>query len=132
VRVFLDTNVLVAAFATRGLCADVLRVVLAEHDWVTGEVVLAGLRAVLERRLELPIRTVADILAFLRAHEVVARPDEPSDAPVRDPDDRWVLASAIAGHVDVLVTGDQGLLAVAETAPVPILNRRGFWNRLRS
>jgi len=29
VRVFLDTNVLVAAFATRGLCADLMRVVLA-------------------------------------------------------------------------------------------------------
>ena len=31
-RVFLDTNVLVAAFATRGLCADVFRLVLAEHE----------------------------------------------------------------------------------------------------
>ena len=34
VRVFLDTNVLVAAFATRGLCADVVRTVLAEHELV--------------------------------------------------------------------------------------------------
>ena len=31
-RVFLDTNVQVSAFATRGLCADVLRLVLAEHE----------------------------------------------------------------------------------------------------
>lgn len=28
-RVFLDTNVLVSALATRGLCADVLRIVVA-------------------------------------------------------------------------------------------------------
>jgi hypothetical protein len=34
VRVCLDTNVLVAAFATRGLCADVLRTVIAEHELV--------------------------------------------------------------------------------------------------
>jgi predicted nucleic acid-binding protein len=47
VRVCLDTNVLVAAFATRGLCADVLRTVLAEHDLVVGEVILAELRRVL-------------------------------------------------------------------------------------
>jgi len=31
-RVFLDTNVLVAAYATHGLCEDVFRVILAEHE----------------------------------------------------------------------------------------------------
>lgn len=39
-RVFLDTNVLVSAFATRGLCADLMRHVLAEHDLITGEVII--------------------------------------------------------------------------------------------
>tara|TARA_Y100000590_G_C15710915_1_gene1010249 strand:+ start:1307 stop:1432 length:126 start_codon:yes stop_codon:yes gene_type:complete len=39
-KVFLDTNVLVSAFATRGLCADVMRVILTEHELLIGEVVL--------------------------------------------------------------------------------------------
>ena len=30
-RVFFDTNVLVSAFLARGLCADLLRLVLTEH-----------------------------------------------------------------------------------------------------
>ena len=33
-RVFLDTNVLVSAMATRGLCADVLREILTSHRLV--------------------------------------------------------------------------------------------------
>ena len=131
-RVFLDTNVLVAAFATRGLCADVMRTVLAEHELVIGEVVLAELREVLSRRLKLPAPAVADIVALLRAQDVVSKPAQPSDLPVRDPDDRWILASAVAGHADVLVTGDQDLLAVADQAPLPILNPRGFWDLLRT
>jgi len=130
VRVFLDTNVLVAAFATRGLCADVMRVVLAEHELMTSEVVLEELRDVLHRRLKLPASTIADIVALLRAQEVVAKLSKPSDVPVRDPDDRWILASAAAGRADVLVTGDQDLLAVAEAAPLPILDPRGFWSKL--
>lgn len=130
-RVFLDTNVLVAAFATRGLCADVMRVVLAEHELITGEVVLDELRNVLVRRLRLPGSTVTDILALLRAQEVVPKPLKPSDLPVRDSDDRWILASAVAGQSDVLVTGDQDLPAVVDEAPLPILNPRGFWDRLR-
>jgi putative PIN family toxin of toxin-antitoxin system len=130
VRVFLDTNVLVSAFATRGLCADVMRVVLAEHQLIIGEIVLTELREVLSRRIKLPVATVDDIVALLRAQEVVPKPRKPSDVPIRDPDDRWILASAVAGRADVLVTGDQDLIAVAEAAPLPILDPRGFWNLL--
>lgn len=129
-RVLLDTNVLVAAFATRGLCADVTRVVLAEHQLITGDVVLVELREVLGRRIKLPVATIDDIVALLRDQEVVPKPRKPSEVPVRDPDDRWILASATAGRADVLVTGDQDLLDVADKAPLPILNPRGFWNLL--
>lgn len=126
-RVFLDTNVLVAAFATRGLCADVVRVVLAEHQLVTADVVLTELRLVLVRRVKLPEAIVEDILALLRDHEVVPKPRRPSDLAIRDPDDRWILASATAGRADILVTGDRDLLDVADKAPLPILDPRGFW-----
>jgi putative PIN family toxin of toxin-antitoxin system len=130
VRVFLDTNVLVAAFATRGLCADLMRTVLAEHQLITGDVVLDELTEVLTERIKLPADTVKDIVALLRDQEVVPKPHKPSDVPVRDPDDRWILASALAGRADVLVTGDRDLLAVADAAPLPILDPRGFWSRL--
>jgi uncharacterized protein len=130
VRVFLDTNVLVSAFATRGLCADLMRSVLAEHQLVTGDVVLEELRKVLVRRIKLPAATVQDILLFLRQHEVVPKPSKPSNVAVRDPDDRWILASAVAGRADVLVTGDRDLLDVAAQAPLSILDPRGFWNLL--
>ena len=131
-RIFLDTNVLVAAFATRGLCADVLRTVLAEHQLIVGEVVLDELRDVLAKRIKLPPDVVADIVALLRAQEVIPKPAAASDLAVRDPDDRWILASAVAGRADVLVTGDHDLLAIAERAPLTILNPRGLWDRLRS
>jgi putative PIN family toxin of toxin-antitoxin system len=131
VRVFLDTNVLVAAFATRGVCADVLRVVLAEHTLISGEVVLQELRRILRARIRMPARIVDEIETFLREHEVVPKPPAPSKVLIRDPDDRWVLASAIDGKADVLVTGDRDLLDISEEAPIEILNPRGFWERIR-
>ena len=129
-RVFLDTNVLVAAFATRGLCADVMRVVLAEHQLIIGEVVLRELRKALSRRIKLPAATLEDILALLREQEVVPKPRQPSDLPIRDPDDRWILASAVAGRADVLVTGDRDLLDIANKAPLTVLDPRAFWSLL--
>jgi len=129
-RGVIDLAVGAQHLATRGLCADVMRVVLAEHQLITGDVMLTKLREVFGRRIKLPTATVDDILALLRAQEVVPKPRKPSDVLVRDPDDRWILASATAGRADVLVTGDRDLLDVADKAPLSILDPRGFWNLL--
>jgi putative PIN family toxin of toxin-antitoxin system len=131
VKAFVDTNVLVAAFATRGLCADVLRYILADHQLVTSEVVLTELRRALSRRLKAPPPTVEAILEFLREQEVVAKPKAPSDLPIRDPDDRWILASAIDAKADVLITGDADLLDIGIAAPLRILAPRAFWDLVR-
>lgn len=130
-RVFLDTNVLVSAYATRGICADLVRFILAEHELMTGEVNLEELRRVLRDRFRAPAKLVDAIESELRAETIVPRPDEPAAVRVRDPDDRWVLASALAGGADLLVTGDRDLLDVADRVSVPIVDPRGCWDRLR-
>ena len=119
-RVFLDTNVLVSAFATRGLCADLLRHILAEHDLITGEVIIVELRRVLRDRIKVPGPMITAIEQLLRDQIVVPKPSEPHPLPIRDPDDRWVLASAVAGKADVIVTGD------SDRGPAWILDH-GAW-----
>lgn len=131
-RVFLDTNVLVSAFATRGLCADLMRFLLAEHEMLTGEVNLAELRRILIERFKVP-KAQADLIEnLLRDQTVVPKPSALPPIKVRDPDDAWVLASAVSGAADLLVTGDQDLLVLAARAPLPILTPREAWERLRS
>ena len=130
-RVCLDTNVLVAAFATRGLCADVLRVVLAEHDLVVGEVIVAELRRILSIKFKLPRDLLDAVEAVLSTVPIVPRPSAPSSIAVRDSADRWILATAVDGAADVLVTGDRDLLAVSAEAPIPIVDPRTFWELLR-
>ena len=128
-KVFLDTNVLVSGFATRGLCADVIRLVLAEHELITADVVLNELIRVLKHKIQLPGEQIHEILTFLESQTVQPKPISPSSIPVRDEDDQWVLASALAAKADVLVTGDKDLLDVAnEVSGVTITDPRGFWN----
>lgn len=131
-RVFLDTNVLVSAFTTRGLCADVLRVVLRDHTLLTGEFNLGELRRVLRTRMVAPEHVVDSAESLLRGHVVVPAPEAPASIEVRDPDDAWVLASAVAGKADILVTGDRDLLAIRSEAPLTIVTPRQWWNRLRA
>jgi putative PIN family toxin of toxin-antitoxin system len=129
VKVFLDTNVLVSGFATRGLCADVIRLVLAEHELVVGEVVLRELKRVLSRKIELPAETIQEIIDFFEQQTVQPTPKAVSPIPVRDEDDQWVLASALAATAEVLVTGDKNLLDIAaKVTGLTITDPRGFWN----
>ncbi|MEX2285226.1 MAG: putative toxin-antitoxin system toxin component, PIN family [Gemmatimonadota bacterium] len=131
-RVCLDTNVLIAAFATRGLCSDVLRTVLTEHELVLGDVIITELRRNLKSKLRLPENQVAAIEAVFSAIDLVPKPAEVMDTPIRDRADRWILATAVAGDADVLVTGDDDLLSAAASAPIPIVSPRAFWELLRT
>jgi uncharacterized protein len=128
VRVFLDTNVLVSAYASRGLCADVLRLVLAEHELICAEVVLEELQRILRQKIRIAPEIVQDVIEFLREAHVEPRPSALPELSVRDPDDAWVLASAIQAEAEVLITGDPDLLDIAaEVKSIQILNPRGFW-----
>lgn len=131
-KIFADTNVLVSAFMARGLCADLLEVILADHQLMTGEVVLQEFQRVLTTKLKVPKRKTSDVLQFLRNHHVEPKPDKPSEVKVRDEDDRWVLESAIKAKADILVTGDKDLLDISNQVPqLRIVTPRRFWELLQ-
>ena len=128
-KVFLDTNVLVSGFATRGLCSDVIRLVFAEHELITAQVVLEEVQRVLKQKFNLPKGVIDEILAFLNDQTVQSKPKTIPSIPIRDDADRWVLASALEAQADVLVTGDKDLLDVSDQIPdILITDPRGFWN----
>ena len=130
-KVFLDTNVLVSAFATRGMCADILTVVLAEHELVLGETVLSELSLVLSRKMKLSRPTVEEAEAFLRQEATVASAPLAADfSVIRDRDDRKVMAEAMGADADLLVTGDRDLLDVASEVYLDVVSPRGFWEKL--
>jgi putative PIN family toxin of toxin-antitoxin system len=132
VRVFLDTNVLVAAFATRGLCADVFRLVLAEHELLVSATLIEELSSALSRKIRVPDPIVREVVAFLRASAFFGEGGSgPPPVAVRDPDDAVILGEALAGGTDVLVTGDKDLLVLGRVGALRILDPRGFWELVR-
>lgn len=131
-KVFLDTNVLVSGFATRGLCADVIRLVLAEYELMTAEVILEEFERALAQKIHVPKEVIDDILSFLKPYIVQHERRPIPRVRIRDEDDRLVLASALAAGAEVLVTGDKDLLAVSDSvAEILITSPRGFWERAR-
>ena len=130
-RVVLDTNVLIAAFATRGLCEDVLRTILAEHELVASKFIIEELERVLGDKLKIPKSKVREISTFIRQSAHFVDPQDPSSWPPNDVDDRWVVATAIEGNARILVSGDRDLQNPPEDFAVEVLTPREFWERLR-
>lgn len=130
-RIFLDTNVLASAIATRGLCADLMQAVLAEHELLVGTRVLKELGDVLSRKFRLPADLTKEYLALLCSEgEVISGAVRP-EVKLRDRDDEKVLANALAGKADVFVTGDRELLALKRAKQMPIVSPRGLWTLLQ-
>ena len=126
IRVCLDSNVLVAAFAARGLCSDLLAHVLTEQHLVVADIVREETLRVLSVKLKLSPEALNSVAAVLDRCEGAPASSEPSPVPVRDLDDENVLADALEAGVQILVTGDKDLLDVAEQSPIPILSPRAF------
>ena len=130
-RVFLDTNVLVSAFATRGLCADVLELVLLEHDLVLGRHVVQELDKALRSKLRLPAARAKTIVNFVSG-EAAQTIVQAAPASVRaDPADAHVLGEALAGKAALFVTGDTALLELRAIENMEIVSPRDFWEKMK-
>ena len=126
-RVVLDTNVLIAAFVSRGLCAELFEHVVGSHTLIVSEHVLEEFERVLVSKLGFGTERVSEAVALLRRVGDMVDP-EPLQAPIcRDPDDDEILALARAGDVSCLVTGDDDLLTIGSFEGIPILTPRAFW-----
>ena len=131
-KVFLDTNVLVSAMATRGLCADVLREVLTSHQLVVSVPLFNELKRVLRQKLQIPRELIDNAIEVLQQDAHFATPSKLSGVNIRDKDDLIILSSALNGNADLLVTGDKELLGLFKIEGMEIVSPRGFWKRMRT
>jgi putative PIN family toxin of toxin-antitoxin system len=135
VKVVLDTNVLLAGFCFKGLCQSVIEVCLDAHDVILSEWSILELRQNLTAKFGHSPAQADDRCRFLRdVATVLQRGALPALAEdeCRDPDDLFILATAVAGKADCIVTGDKDLLDLGEYQGIAILTPRRFWERLRS
>ncbi len=130
-RVVLDTNVLLAAIATHGLCQALVTLVFRDHMVILSEHILGEVAKHYRGKFKATKRQADAAVAMLRANGEIVEPVTVPLGTVRDKDDLPVLGTAVAGSAAVLVTGDQELLVLGLFRGVAILSPRDFYERLR-
>jgi uncharacterized protein len=127
VKVFFDTNVLVAAYATHGACNELLNYCIARHSLYTSNFVLDELAEKLLYRIKLSGDETEMIILFLRRNCSIAVEAPINRAISRDRDDDHVLAAAIGAKVNCIITGDNDLLILKKVDGVVIVKPADFW-----
>jgi putative PIN family toxin of toxin-antitoxin system len=130
VKVVLDTNVILAGFATRGLCEAVLAVCFDRHEIALSNAILSEVQRHLSGKFNMPAARVQEIIKFLQQHATIVTPIAVADDACRDPEDLPVLGTAIAATADCLITGDKDLLSIGKIQEIPILSPRAFYDEL--
>lgn len=132
--VTLDTNVYLSAFLFQdGILADLWR--FAEAGRYT--VILSPfiVREFMEKLREKFKVSEAERERIKRTVVRVAEMVQPKTVPVviaDDPDDDHILACAVAGKADILVSGNQHLLRLKEYEGIPIVRPMDFLRTLGS
>lgn len=133
--VVLDTNVIVAGVASpdgppgqllRHWERGAFRLLLSEP--IYAEVARALTRPYFRRRLT--PGQIASVLVSLNEQAMRVSLVSHVHGAASHPEDDLVLATALDGHADALITGDKDLLALGHFRGIAILDPRAFLDRL--
>lgn len=134
-RLLLDANILISYLLTGGADSPVTRIVEA---CVLGQATLLLPEALLEEltsrigdkpylKARIDADEVAQLATILRSvGEIIPRIESPIPAVTRDPKDDYLLAYAVVGQADYLITGDKDLLVLGQAVGVTICRPRDF------
>jgi putative PIN family toxin of toxin-antitoxin system len=126
-RLVLDSNVLIAAFVARGVCADLLEHAVRVHDPATSEFILDEVHSTLREKIRVKESQADQAVKLLRSRFEVVEPATIDEEDCREPDDLPVLGTAVAARCDVLVSGDKDLLELETFKGIRIVSPGAFW-----
>jgi len=126
-RVILDTNVILAAFAGRGLANALFELCLEKHEIIMSEHILSEVQRNLQKKLKMPKDKILMITEYLREFCTFSDYKKLDKEACRDIDDVKILGLSEVAKPDYIITGDKDLLVLKNFHSVPIITPREFW-----
>ena len=127
-KVVLDTNVLISAFLSDGICSRILRRARnREFAFVLCSPVIEEFNRILKDKFQFDDSEISFFASVVsEAAYETCRMEKPVPCICRDANDDHVLACAVEANADFLVTGDDDLLVLVSYGKVKIIRPRAF------
>jgi uncharacterized protein len=126
VRIVFDTNVLIAAFISQGVCHELFEHCILHHSLIGSDFILAEVKEKLVRKFIVGDEGANEAEKFLRSSMEIVAISNLQNPVCRDPDDDNILATAVAGSCECIITGDKDLLILREYAGIRIISPAEF------
>jgi len=128
VKAVFDTNILIAAFLTEGLCSGLLiRARKRNFDLVLSDDIIREFKNTLTRKFKISSADVSEITPIVtEAVSEIIDKTTPIARTCRDQDDDMIIACAVSATADYIVTGDEDLLMLKRYKNIVIINPRNF------
>ena len=120
-RIVLDTNVLIASLISRGKCYSLVEHSLEVHELISSAFILNELSEKLQNKFKYNLEDITEVLSIFRAKMEIVSPSKLEQQVCRDIDDDWVLATALVGKSQCIVTGDKDLLTISQFRNIDII-----------
>ena len=124
-RVVVDTNIFVSALLRGGVPAKVLQFCIDKDIKFLLSPILGAEILKTTQRFEYPPEKQERLKYILETHTEKISPTS-SLTICRDQDDNKILALAIDGKADYIITGDNDLLALGNLQGIPIVKPKDF------
>ena len=125
-KIVLDTNVLLAALIARGFSHQLLEHCALRHTLFTSDFILEETQEKLIEKFGYSADLAAEAASVLRSRMKVVSASKLESPICRDPDDDNILAAAISGKCDCIITGDKDLLVLKQYKGRNIFSPRDF------
>jgi putative PIN family toxin of toxin-antitoxin system len=126
-KVFLDSNVLIAAYLSHGACYELYGHCLDRHFVFSSEFVRNEVLEKLVRKIRIQEEKAKQAYQHLCEHTLLVSEALINERICRDPDDDHIVAAALQAGADCIVSGDNDLLALKKVRGIPVISPRDFW-----
>jgi len=130
-KVVLDSNEIVAAFAGRGLCNSLFEACIENCSIAISGHIIDEVCKAFVKRLKMPEKRANEIVVYLRENYAMHEYARLPERICRDRDDDEILALAAGAGTDFIISGDKDLLELKEYGGIKIVAPRDFWLIMR-
>ncbi len=126
-KILFDTNVLVSAFVTGGVCYDIIDDSIEEHEPCYTDFILAEFGRVFKHNFKYPDSVIEKFTSFIGRRFARGLTSDIIENISRDKNDNQILADAVLNNISIIITGDKDLLDLKSYRGVKIIAPKDYW-----
>lgn len=126
-KIVLDSNVIISAFATRGLCLSIFELSILTNTVVVSQYILSEVERILKNKIKVPNKIVNKIMNYLKETCEILDYKELPKSVCRDKNDDDIIALALSNNINLIITGDKDLLILKKYKHISIISPKEYW-----